>query len=127
MSQERRLHPRAIVGLRAQIQQRGTKEWDDVLLYDLSAGDGAVHAQRPVPIQSEVRLRFLLPGEPGEDERQVTITCLVVRSGSPDQSGITPTFVAGLHFLDLGGEDFNRIRVFVWSQLQLHVGEQAHS
>ena len=122
MTWERRIHPRAIVGLPAQIQEVGGDSWDDVFLYDLSACGAAVHAERAVPIRTEVRLRFLLPRAQDAEDTQITITCLVVRSGTPSQPRFAPAFMIGLHFLDLVAEDFDRVRVFVWNSVQRQAG-----
>lgn len=113
MSRERRLHPRAEVRLPAQLG-RGGDAWEEALLFDLSAAGAAVHTHGPLPLQSEVHLRFRFPaGEEGE-EIELTLSTLVVRQGPPEQAAQSFSHVAGLHFLDLHGRAFDRVRARIW-------------
>jgi c-di-GMP-binding flagellar brake protein YcgR len=117
MGQERRLHPRALVGLPAEFLPAGATEWDKALLNDLSAGGAGIHIRGQLPVQSELRIRFRLAAEPGGEERQFEILCLAVRSGKLAQPTQQHAFFLGLHFLDLQGEDFDRLRIHVWNLL----------
>ena len=111
---ERRLYPRAVVCLPAEIQMSGRNEWDSTVLFDLSAIGAGVRTSFPILLQSELRLRFWLPTASGDDERQFTVACIVVWNQSPGPSG-GPTFFSGVHFFDLQGEDFDRVRHYVWN------------
>jgi len=103
------------VRLSAELLFAGEAEWDQALLHDLSAGGAAVHASRSFSGQSEVRLRYRLPDNAGRGSREIETLCLVVRTGDPRVHDPARPFVAGLHFLDLLGEDFDAVRAFVWS------------
>ena len=118
MGKDKRLHPRAIVRLKARLRESGEEEWREVLLFDLSAGGAAVHTSHEVPIQSEVRLEFELPEEVEGQSASVGVTCLVVRSTSVGRGRRGPAFVAGLHFLDLQARDFDRVRVYIWNLME---------
>lgn len=106
--------------LAAEIRFVGESEWAEVLLEDLSAGGAAVRTRQQLPVETELRLRFRLPGQSAGEERQIEISCLVVRSGSTSASARGDAFrsIAGLHFLDLHSENFERVRAFVWTLLQ---------
>jgi c-di-GMP-binding flagellar brake protein YcgR len=105
------------VRLTAEVLFAGEAEWDQVLLYDLSAGGAAVHASRSISVQSELRLRYRLPDKTGGEGKVIETLCLVVRTGDPRIHDPSRPFVAGLHFLDLLGEDFDAVRAFVWGLL----------
>jgi hypothetical protein len=117
-AEPRRVDPRATVGLPAEIRRAKATGWEEVLLQDLSVGGAAVHTRSPLPSQTEVRIRFHLPGAVGGRETQVEIDCLVVRSGPLIPSDRGFVFSVGLHFLTLRGENFGRVRGFVWSSLE---------
>ena len=53
----------------------------------------------------------------GGEVRQFEILCLAVRSGKLAQPTQQHAFFLGLHFLDLQGEDFDRLRIHVWNLL----------
>ena len=118
---ERRLYPRAVVRLPAEIQMSGRNEWDSIELYDLSANSAGVRTSFPLLVQSELRLRSWLPAASGGDEHQFKVACLVVWSRSLGPSGTGPPFFSGVHFFDLQGEDLDRVRHYVWN-LVLKIG-----
>jgi c-di-GMP-binding flagellar brake protein YcgR len=118
MTIERRLHPRAVVKLPAEILPSEAAGWERALLHDLSAGGAGVYASAGLPLQSEVRLRFSLPGNPDDAGHEFELLCLVVRteeSGRPDS---TLPILLGLHFLTLHGEEFEFIRRWIWFRLE---------
>lgn len=117
MQDERRLHPRAVVRLSGEMRETSAPEWRSVIVHDLSAGGAGVHAGWPLDIQSEVQLRFRLPGPVEEEGFDVDVLCLVVRTGPSAPPDSKKPFLAGLHFLTLQGEGFDRVRSYVWELL----------
>lgn len=117
VSEERRLHPRAVVKLEARLLRKGAAVWEDVLVHDLSAGGAGIRSRFPLGGQDEVRLRFQIPGEPGGEAARIDVLALVVRLAAEDRTDAGRPFAAGLHFLTLQGESFERVRVFVWKGL----------
>ena len=114
----KRVDPRATVRLAAEIHPQKATAWEDVMLHDLSVSGAAVHTRSHVPPQTEVRIRFGLPHGEAHQETQVEIQCLAVRSGPLIPSNRGFVFFVGLHFLALSGENFERVRGFVWSKLE---------
>lgn len=112
MTREKRLHPRAKVQFPAEIRTAINSEWEKVLLHNLSASGAAVHAAAELPGESEVRLRFRLPGNLDDEGRDFEILCLVVRT-APVAGSELPVLL-GLYFLTLHGEEFEYIRRWVW-------------
>jgi hypothetical protein len=100
------------VRLPAKILIADGTEWDEAVIHDLSAGGAAIHTRRVIPVQSEVRLRFSLAESADAADAPIEVGALVVRTGT---TGSDRQVVAGLHFLDLHGADFDRVRVFVWN------------
>jgi len=99
---------------------RGKDSWEETLLFDLSAGGAGIHTRSPLPLQSEVRLRFRLPA--GGVGAEVEVTALVVRTGPPARAAQGYSHVSGLHFLDLHGESFDKVRAHVWQLLDQESG-----
>ena len=104
-----------MVGLRSRIRLSDAEAWSDALLRDLSSGGAGVVAQSPVPMHSEIQLRFSIPDDGSQDE--VFVRGLVVRTSTPP--GDFPGFrcFLGIHFLDLRETAFERVRVHVWNTL----------
>ena len=117
IGEPKRVDPRATVRLPAELHRGDATEWTKVMLQDLSVSGAAVHTRSHVPPQTEVRIRFRLPCEAGHQETQVEIECLAVRSGPLIPSNRGFAFFVGLHFLTLRGENFERVRGFVWGRL----------
>lgn len=112
-----RVHPRVVARLAAEIRKRGADEWNEALLHDLSAGGAAIHTPGPLPIQDEIDLRFRFPAEDGGEETAIEVACLVVRSEAAAEAAPERLFDSGLHFLNLHGESFDRVRAYVWKVL----------
>jgi hypothetical protein len=100
------------VRLPAEILIADGTEWDEALIHDLSAGGAAIHTRRFIPVQSEVRLRFRLGESADAVDAPIEVRALVMRTGT---TGSDQQVVTGLHFLDLHGAGFDRVRVFVWN------------
>jgi hypothetical protein len=81
---------------------------------DLSAGGAGIRCGFAPEVQSEVTLRFRLPGWPDREPVDLEIVALVVREGVATDAGPGRSHLAGLHFLTLHGEQFDRVREHVW-------------
>ena len=79
MTEEKRLCPRAVVRLPAEIRLKGAAEWREALLYDLSEAGAAILLPFSLPLSTEMSLRFRLPPSTGGGAHEVETSCLVVR------------------------------------------------
>ena len=121
MQSERRLYPRATVNRPARLRVADAEQWTEALLFDVSAGGAAVHVASPLSGRTDVKLRFSLP-IPEQEDLQVEVNCLVVRSGTPKPSDPSRPHLYGLHFLDLHEAAFDGVRGWVWSRAHPEVG-----
>lgn len=115
---DRRVHLRAVVRLRGRLLAAGSPTWIDVLVHDLSSGGAGILTPSLPEIGSEVALEFTLPGAEGEEDHDVAVPCLVVRTGRPAQSDPLRPHLVGVHFLALDAESGERVRAYVWGRLQ---------
>jgi hypothetical protein len=117
MGQQRRLHPRAVVRLPAELKSGRTEGWRSVLLHDLSAGGAGIHAGFPLPGRVEVRLRFRLPVAEASEGNTIEVAALVVRAAATVPPDHSRPHLYGLHFIDLHGEPFDRVAKYIWGLL----------
>lgn len=117
MGNKRRLNPRAIVRLAAQLRKDRTAEWQEVLLYDLSAGGARIHTGIPLTAGSDVGLRFELPASEGERPVTIEVRALMVRAAAAAPPDPSRPYLYGLHFLDLQDEAFDRVARYVWDRV----------
>lgn len=109
--EERRLHPRLVLPVPARFRVDGSEEWWDGRLENLSAGGAALAVAQPLEEGSVLpELHFDLPGM----ARTIVVAAAVLRCRA-EQVG---RHLAGLHFLNLVGEDFERVRLFVYQRLR---------
>ena len=113
---KKRLHPRIIALLPAEVRERADGPWNEAVLYDLSLGGAAVLTAFPLDLQREVRLRFAL-AKGGGDSLPVEIAALVVRAGAPSRAHAGFRNLSGLHFLPLSATTYDRLRTYVWEHL----------
>jgi hypothetical protein len=111
---ERRLHPRAVVSLAGEMRRARADRWERVLVHDLSAGGAGILTSSRLPIQGEVDLRFELPARGEAGPLPIRVASLVVRSTAGPSPDPERPHLSGLHFLDLQGEGFDRVRQYVW-------------
>jgi hypothetical protein len=112
-----RIDPRANVRVGAEYRLKGSEDWIAGFLHDLSASGASLLAQRSIPVQSFVSLRFSIPASGAEPAFQVTIDGLVVRSLLREDLDPTLPHFHGVLFLDLRGETYERLRRCVWERL----------
>ena len=96
---------------------KGSVGWKKALVYDLSASGAAVCTATPLPLESEVRVRFRLPSDGATYPAMLEILGLVVGAASQVQHDRELPCLVGVHFLALDGADFDRVRAFVWRLL----------
>lgn len=97
--------------MEARYRTQDSLGWESGEIRDLSAGGAALRTVGELPLASVlVPLEFELPGEEGS----IRVVATVLRC-QPEEDG---TFRSGLHFLDLRGEEYERVRLFVFRGLQ---------
>lgn len=111
--EEKRLHPRAAIELEARYRLEGQEGWRTGAIRNLSAGGMALASAEPLAEGSLVApIVFSLP----DDGESIRAAAFVLRcQPEPEVDG---SHVAGLHFLDLDGPSFERIRLFVFRRLR---------
>ena len=117
MEDERRLHPRLEIPLTVDFRLQGSEAWQRGTIKNLSAGGAALYTDSEVPVGSLLaNFRFTLPEEPASGE-PIDVAALVLRSGPDETETAKGQYLSGLHFLDLEGAAFERVRLFVFRQL----------
>ncbi len=110
MGIERRVHPRADVDL--EVHYRSAHEFMVAYAKNVSGGGICIRTAKPLPLNSEVQLRFNLPGVPTPFQ----VKGLVVWSNPFAGQTAFPTGM-GIKFLELGPDERKAIDEFVRSQL----------
>jgi c-di-GMP-binding flagellar brake protein YcgR len=120
MREERRLHPRCQVRLVVDYRLEGFAEDRIGLTRDLSAGGAGLLTEEQIPSGSLLtRLRFSLSDGPQGEDRPIELSAVALRSVPLPAAEQKPyRFLAGLQFLNLQGEDFERLRIFVARALE---------
>ena len=112
---ERRLHPRLVIRIPGEYQFDGSEEWHQGLVRDISAGGAGLLT--PVHISPQTvfsHFRFTLPDEGGP----IDMAAMVLRCEPIPPEDETLRYRSGIHFLDLRGEQLQRVRTFVYSRLK---------
>ncbi len=115
MRMENRLHPRLLVHMSGEFRVRGSDAWQPAMVRDLSAGGATLLTSAAVPLQTALRLRFRLTEE-GPSPEPIEVETLVLRAGTETAGGGNIRHRAALHFLDLQGELFDRVRRYVFER-----------
>jgi uncharacterized protein (TIGR02266 family) len=110
MGAERRVDPRADVNL--EVRYRSAHDFMVAYAKNISGGGICIRTAKPLPLNSEVQLRFSLPGIPDVFE----IKGLVVWTNPYASQTAFPTGM-GIKFLELGPDEKKTIDDFVQSQL----------
>jgi len=110
MGAERRVHPRADVNL--EVHYRTAHEFMVAYAKNISGGGICIRTAKPLPLNSEVQLRFHLPGVPSPFE----VKGLVVWTNPFAGQTAFPTGM-GIKFLELGPNEKQILDEFVRSQL----------
>ena len=112
--EERRLHPRLEVPLTARYRLPGEEVWSAGRVHNLSAGGAALATAEQLAVPSVLeRLSFDLPGQESPVEvAAAVLRCEQLRPIRPDE-----LYLSGVHFLNLEGELFERVRLFVYRRL----------
>jgi c-di-GMP-binding flagellar brake protein YcgR len=113
MRQDNRIHPRLLVRLRSDYRVGGGAAWHHGTVLDLSAGGATLITVERIPPKATVRLRLELPGEDGST---LEVECLVLRCDPFPGSGGNMEYRQALHFLDLHGETFDRVRRYIFER-----------
>jgi len=113
MQQDNRIHPRLLVRLRSEFQVGGGTAWQRGTVLDLSAGGATLISLERIPPQKVVRLRVELPGDDGS---MLEVETLVLRCDPLPGTGGNMEYREALHFLDLRGERFERVRRYVFER-----------
>jgi hypothetical protein len=118
MSIENRLHPRAQVHVNAGIRQDNESTWEEALLIDISATGAGLQTAAPLPLRSEIQIRFQLPVEGPDGGREFFLSAIVIReTKSPPGGGKFPT-ILGTHFLGLKSPVYEWLRRWVWDRAE---------
>jgi c-di-GMP-binding flagellar brake protein YcgR len=112
---ENRLHPRLLVHMPAAFRLRGEDRWQDATIKDLSAGGATLLTPSRIPVETALRLRFRLAGG-AEGTDPIEVETLVLRSEVERVAGGNIQHRAALHFLDLHGPPFERVRRHVFER-----------
>ncbi len=110
MGAERRADPRADVNL--EVRYRSAQDFMLAYAKNISGGGICIRTAKPLPLNSEVQVRFSLPGIPTPFE----IKGLVVWTNPYASQTAFPTGM-GIKFLELGPDEKKTIDEFVRSQL----------
>ena len=110
MGAERRVDPRADVDL--EVRYRSAQEFMVAYAKNISGGGICIRTAKPLPLNSQVQLRFTLPGMPDLFE----VKGLVVWTNPYGSQTAFPTGM-GIKFLELGPNEKKTIDEFVQSQL----------
>jgi PilZ domain-containing protein len=113
MLKDNRIHPRLLVRLLGEYQVDGTGPWHPGTVLDLSAGGATLIALQRIAPQRVVRLRFTLPHEGGGP---IQVETLVLRADPLAHTGGNVQYREALHFLDLHGECYERVRRYVFER-----------
>lgn len=113
MQQDNRIHPRLLVRLQCEFQVGGGGAWRHGTVQDLSAGGATLTSLERIAPQRVVRLRFALPGDDGSP---LEVETLVLRSDPLPGTGGNMEYREALHFLDLRGDKFERVRRYVFER-----------
>lgn len=114
MRRENRLHPRLRVFLASEYRVRGESRWHAGTVRDLSAGGATLLTAAKIPVETSLRLRFRLGGDPEADP--IEVETLVLRAEAEGAVGGNVQFRAGLHFLDLHGPRFEHVRRYIFER-----------
>ena len=118
--QKRREDPRVDVDL--EIQYRTAQEFTAAYAKNISGGGVFIRTQQPLPLNSEVQVRFTLPGV----SRPFVVHGLVVWTNPhPSRSSFPPGM--GIKFMELAPEAEEIIARFVKEKLPAAVPEQKPS
>jgi len=113
MGQDNRIHPRLLVRLRSEFQVGGGSAWQQATVLDLSAGGATLITHERIAPRQMVRLRLTLPGD---ESGPLEVETLVLRSDPIPGTGGNMEYRQALHFLDLRGERFERVRHYVFER-----------
>jgi hypothetical protein len=112
---ENRVHPRLVVKLTADYRATRSKEWHQGIIHDLSASGAALLTPVRLLPQALITLRFELPDQ---EDRAVEVESLVLRTDALASVGGNRQFRAALHFLNLYGPPYDRVRRYVFERTQ---------
>ena len=116
MVTDHRLHPRLLVRIPGEYRVEGSSTWHRATIHDLSAGGATLLTMDRLPPKTVVRLRFSLPGEGSRLPHPIEIETLVLRTDAHTSSAGNVLYRQALHFLDLQGEPFERVRHYVFDR-----------
>ena len=98
-----------------EFRPKGTDQWHQGTIRDLSAGGATLLAPTRIAVQASIELRFTLPEERPEGQ-PIEVETLVLRSGTEPGTGGNVRHRAALHFLDLQGLPLERLRRYVFER-----------
>jgi len=113
MHQDNRIHPRLLVRLRSEYRVGGGAAWLHGTVLDMSAGGATLITAERIPPKAAVRLRVDLPGDGGST---LEVETLVLRCDPFPGAGGNMEYRQALHFLDLRGERFERVRRYIFER-----------
>ena len=113
MRQDNRIHPRLLVRLRSEYRVGGGAAWLPGIVLDMSAGGATLITAERIAPKSTVRLRVELPAEAGST---IEVETLVLRCDPFSGAGGNMEYRQALHFLDLRGEQFERVRRYIFER-----------
>jgi hypothetical protein len=120
MGRESRLHRRVLARLPAELGTAEGEGWSRALVHDLSVSGAGLLTTAPLGVRVELRLRFGLPEEGGEDV-PIELSCLVMRTGRLAVPDDAFQFFSGLHFLPLSDQTHERLKVYIWANRELEI------
>ena len=118
MIKERRRHPRLRIPLEAEYLVAGEDEWHEGTIWTLGAGGAALLCETPLERGTVLAgLHFVVAAEGDLPETRIEVGADVVSSELQDDVGRSGNFMLGLQFRDLGEQEFELLRQFVFRRL----------
>lgn len=116
--EERRRHPRLEETLPVTYRVHESSAVLEGWVKNLSAGGAALVTEMPVPLYGIVaELRFALPPIKQQPAAEITVAAAVLRTEAQSTSDGQTRYLSGLHFLNLEGEAFEAVRLYVYYRL----------
>ena len=125
MIKERRKHPRLRIPLEAEYLVAGRQEWREGTIWTLGAGGAALLCDEKLERGTQLDgLHFIVEKEGDLPETRIEVGAEVVSLDRKSDFGRPSNFMLGLRFTDLGEQEFELLRQFVFRRLTEHKNGQ---
>ena len=118
MIKERRKHPRLRIPIEAEYLVAGRREWREGTIWTLGAGGAALLCEEKLDKGTQLDgLHFVVDREGNLPETRIEVAAEVVSIDRKSDFGRPSNFMLGLRFTDLGEQEFELLRQFVFRRL----------